>query len=194
VPEYVLQHHDRVVEQQADAEGQAAEAHDVQRQASGAHHGEGGHERNGIESPITKLLRRLPRKSNTTIIASVAPRTAAVLTALMELRMKNDGSRVAWYVMSGGMKPLAESRRISRLMRPTTATVFAPGQLRHRHANGGLAVQPDEEPLFRVAVAHLGQLTQAQPISAVRQRDEDCLDVGHRPEPTVGLRHDIEAR
>jgi hypothetical protein len=48
----------------------------------------------GIDSPMTKPRRRLPRKSSTTSTASVAPATAAVLTARIELRMKNDGSRV----------------------------------------------------------------------------------------------------
>ncbi len=42
----------------------------------------------GIERPMTKLLRRLPRKASTTSIASVPPRIAAADTDLTEPRMK----------------------------------------------------------------------------------------------------------
>jgi hypothetical protein len=40
---------------------------------------------------------------------------------------------------------------------------LAPGILRHRDLHGRLAVEPDEEPLLGMAVAHLGELAEAQP-------------------------------
>ena len=46
----------------------------------------------GIDRPMMKVLRRLPRKSSTTSIASVAPMSAALRTPPTALRMKNDWS------------------------------------------------------------------------------------------------------
>ncbi len=50
----------------------------------------------GMESPMMNVLRRLPRNSSTTSMASVAPISAALRTPLKALRMKNDWSEMTW--------------------------------------------------------------------------------------------------
>jgi hypothetical protein len=179
--EDVLEHHDRVVHQHADAEREPPSDMMLSVSPASPMRTSVASTAIGIASPMTSVLRIDCRKTSTTSIASAAPSSAASRTEFTELRMKP-----AWFWMTSVLNVVGDEVVARELPEPRVDVVgggdrvavglLADGQLDRRHA-----VEPRPEALLLVRVLDAGHVAERDEPAAAR-REAHGADVVDRAE------------